>query len=97
MPRMCSRRLLANAPDSDDGDDQRACQGAAPTGHGRARHDGDDPHHDDAVPKNHQCGAKDAKPDRGRIVPALKQSTGLRIQMADRRRHDNLLVSSTSN
>jgi len=64
MPRMCSRRLLANAPDSDDGDDQRACQGAAPTGHGRARRDGDDPHHDDAVPKNHQCGAKDAKPDR---------------------------------
>jgi len=56
MPRMCSRRLLANAPDSDDGDDQRACQGAAPTGHGRARRDGDDgddPHHDDAVPKNH--------------------------------------------
>ena len=81
---------LANAPDSDDGDDQCACQGAAPTGHGRARRDGDDPHHDDAVPKNHQCGAKDAKPDRGRRVPALKQSTGLRIQMADRRRHDNL-------
>jgi hypothetical protein len=26
------------------------------------------------LPKNHQCGAKDAKPDRGRRVPALKQS-----------------------
>ena len=92
--------MVANAPDSDDGDVQRACQGAAPTGHGRVRRDGDDgddPHHDDAVPKNHQCGAKDAKPDRGRRVPALKQSTGLRIQMADHRRHENLLVSSTSN